>query len=154
MSQDLASLLDEIRVAMLELPGMPRVYPDVPESINEWPAVVVASTGLRSWLTSHDHTTMTEHDIRVEVHVPRKDLPIDHLQMAVLADEAAYALYRGFVTDQFGGTMVTTSAGGQASSDGVGAPLDGSIGSSSWNEQLTYAFMCNFKVVTERKILP
>ena len=146
----LAALLDEIRNDLLTMPGITRVYEDVPEGINEFPAVIVAGMGGRCWMATHDGSLMCEHDIRVEVHIPRKDLPNDAATMTALADDAALFLYRGFVTDRYNGTMVTT---GDPRTGGSGmAAIDYTVGPSQWAAQQTYAMMCDFKVTTQREV--
>lgn len=151
MSQDLQSLLDEIRSDLTQMPTMLRVYESVPDALNDFPACVVASMGGQSFLGSHDSTVITEHAIRVEIHVPRKDLPTQAVEMTYLADDAVLLLYRGFVTDRYNLTMITT--GTYRAGNNATAPIDYQIGPSMWGGQQTYAFMCDFKIATERHLL-
>ncbi len=156
MSQNLADLLNEIREDLRTVPEVRRVYAGVPEAINEPPAIIVAAMGGRCWIASHGRATgesplMCQHDIRVEVHVPRKDLPNDAATMTRLADAVTQHLYSGFVRDRYNGTMVTT---GDPRSTGAAGTLDYTVGPSEWGGQQTYAMLCDFRVTTERETLP
>lgn len=155
MSQRLDDLLTEIRNDLWQLPSMTRVYPSVPESINEFPAVIVAAMGGRCWLSSHGRSSgasplMCEHDIRIEVHVPRKNLETDALSMTMLASDVVLWLYAGFVSDRYAATMVTT--GNPRTANNATAPIDYTIGPSQWAGQQTYAMLCDFKVTTEQEV--
>ena len=155
MSQSLDELLTEIRNDLWTLPSLKRVYQSVPESINEFPAVIVAAMGGRCWLSSHGRSSgasplMCEHDIRVEVHIPRKNLETDALSMTIIADDVAMWLYAGFVRDRYQATMVTT--GNPQMANNATTPIDYTIGPSQWAAQQTYAMMCDFKVTTEREV--
>jgi len=151
----LATLLDEIREDVRTVPGIRRVYDTVPDSVNEMPAIVVAAMGGRCWLASHgraDGTTplQCEHDLRLEVHIPRKDLPADAATMTAIAPEVARHLYSGFVRDRFNGTMVTTGDPRTTATRGM---LDYTIGPSQWAGQETYAMLCDFRVTTEEEVI-
>lgn len=144
----LQNLLKEIRDDLRALPSVKRVYDDVPESVNEFPAVIVAALGGRCWLASHDSTIHCEHDIRVEIHTPRKGLEIDAETMTGVAEDVSYALYDGFITDRYSGTMVTT--GNPRTGQNATNSLEYQIGTSMWGDRQTYAMTCDFKVTTER----
>lgn len=154
MSQPLNELLDEIRSDLVDLPFMKRIYDSVPEQVNELPGVVVAAMGGRCWLASHGDesasTLMCEHDIRVEIHIARKDLPTDTIALTAIAHETVGLLYSGFVTDRFNGTLVTT--GGGQHGNNVSAPIDYSIGPSTWGGTETRAFACDFRVATIQEV--
>lgn len=141
--------LNEIRSDLMVLPSV-RMYEGVPEQLGEWPAVVVATMGGRSWLETHDGTIFTEHDVRVEIHVPRKNLGDASLGMTLLAEEAITLIYSGFVRDRYQDTMVTT--GDPRGANNASAPLDYAIGPSEWGGTQTYAFMCDFKVTRETRV--
>lgn len=152
----LETLLDEIRADVASIDAVKRVYADVPASINEFPAIVVAALGGRCWLASHGNEAgvapmQCEHDIRVEVHIPRKDLPQDAQTMTAIAPQVALHLYSGFVRDRFNGTMVTT--GDPRGSNAIGM-LDYTVGPSQWAGQETYAMFCDFRVTTSEEVLP
>lgn len=157
MSQNLVDLLTEIRDDLRTVPVVRRVYDDVPESISEFPAIIVASMGGRCWVASHgraDGTTplQCQHDIRVEVHIPRKHLENDAYTMTAIADEVTAHLYGGFARDRYNGTMVTTGdPRGNTRAEGA---IDYTIGPSQWASQQTYAMLCDFRVVTEREVTP
>lgn len=153
--QTLPAMLDAIREDLLALSDIRRVYESVPESLNELPAVIVASMGGRSWLPSQQMENgsfplNTEHDIRIEIHIPRKNLPDDHAAMARIADDATLLVYAGFATDRYSGTMVTT--GNPQTSNGASSPWDYTIGPSEWAGQKTYAMLADFRVTTQREI--
>lgn len=148
----LANLLDEIRADLRSLPALTRVYEGVPDSINEFPAVIVASMGGRCWLASHDSTIQCEHEIRVEVHVQMKDLARGAAEISGIASDISHRLYHGFVTDRYNGTMITT--GNPQAANGATAPIDYTIGPAEWASQQTYAMLCDFRVVTQQKAVP
>lgn len=152
----LATLLDEIRSELVSIPEVRRVYSDVPDAINEFPAIVVAATGGRCWLASHGRSDgaspmQCEHDIRVELHVPRKDLPADAERITAIAPIVALRLYSGFARDRFNGTMVTTGDPRGSNAQGM---MDYAVGPSEWSGQQTYAMMCDFRITTEEEALP
>lgn len=140
----IVALLDEIRDDLKAMPGINRVYDSVPEALNEFPALLVACMGGNTWLETHSGTIGWAHSIRVEIHIPRKNLPTDAAMMTALAGEIVPRLYQGFVTDRYNGTLVTP--GGM--STGAAPALDYSIGPSEWSDQPTYAFMCDFTVTS------
>lgn len=148
----LAALLDEIREDLRALPAITRVYEGVPDSVNEFPAVIVASLGGRCWITSHSSSLLCEHDIRVEVHIPRKDLKADALKMTSLAEDVSHRLYSGFVYDRYNGTMVTP--GNPRTANNATSTLDYQVGPSQWAAQETYAMICDFRVTTEMEPMP
>lgn len=157
MSQNIADLLTEIRDDLRTVPEVKRVYDGVPESINEPPAIVVAAMGGRCWLASHGRENglapmMCQHDIRVEVHIPRKNLPEDAAAMTRIADAVSLWLYSGFTRDRYNGTLVTT--GDPRSTAGGQGTMDYTIGASTWGDQQTYAMLCDFRVITEREVNP
>ncbi|HWV23257.1 MAG TPA: hypothetical protein VNZ58_03630 [Thermomicrobiales bacterium] len=156
MSQHIVDLLTEVRNDLWSLPSMPRVYPSVPESINEFPAVVVTELGGRTWLSSHGRSSgvsplMTEHDIRVEVHIPRKDLVQESASMTIIAHDVVLWLYAGFISDRYDATMVTT--GNPRTANNATAPIDYTIGPSTWGGKQTYAMFCDFRVTTEEEVI-
>lgn len=146
----LENLLTEIRTDLRQLESIRRVYADVPGSISDFPAVIVAALGGRCWLASHDSTLHCEHDIRVEVHVPRKDLARDALEVTGIAEEVCAALYGGFVSDRFNGTMITT--GNPRTSQNATSSLEYRLGASEWGGKQTYAMTCDFRVATELEV--
>ncbi len=154
----LADLLTEIRDDLRTMPSVRRVYDSVPESINELPAVIVAAMGGRCWMATHGHENgvtplFCQHSIRVEVHIPRKDLPADAETMTGIADEAVIWLYSGFVRDRYNGTLLTTGNPQTASGAAV-APLTYTVGPSMWGGSQTYAMVCDFTVTTEQYVMP
>lgn len=152
----LAALLDEIRADLQDIPEVRRVYEDVPDSVNETPAIIVASLGADCHLASHgkaDGTTPLhcQHQIRVEVHVPRKNLSKATSDLNAIAPAVALRLYSGFVRDKFNGTMLFTGDARRSNALGV---LNYQIGPSEWAGMQTYAMVCDFRVTTEEEVLP
>lgn len=152
----LATLLDEIRADLLGIPEVRRVYESVPDSVNETPAIIVASLGADCHLASHgsaDGTTPMhcQHQIRVEVHVPRKDLSLATSWINAIAPAVALRLYSGFVRDKFNGTMITTGDPRTTNPQGM---LNYTNGPSQWAGADTYAMVCDFRVTTEEEVLP
>lgn len=149
--QSLDNLVREIREDLRTLPATQRLYEEVPESLNEFPAVVVSATSGTCWIETHDTgrgtaTLMCLHAIRIEIHVPRKDLPREMELMTSLANDAMVWLYSGFRRDQFGGTMIVP--GDPRTANNATAPFDYSIGPAEWAGQQTTAWMCDFAVTT------
>ena len=60
--------------------------------------------------------------MRVEIHVPRKNLGDASLGMTLLVEEAITLIYSGFVRDRYQDTMVTT--GDPRGANNASAPLD------------------------------
>lgn len=152
----LATLLAEIRADLQDIPAVRRVYEEVPDSVNETPAIIVASLGARCWLASHgraDGATpmQCEHQIRVEVHLPRKDLAWATSRLDVIAPIVALRLYSGFVRDRFNGTMITAGDPRGTNAQGM---LDYQIAPSQWAGLDSYAMVCDFRVTTEEEVLP
>lgn len=152
----LATLLDEIRADLMGIPDVARVYDEVPDAVNETPAIIVASLGARCWLASHgseDGTTplQCEHQIRVEVHLPRKDLAWATTSLNAIAPQVALRLYSGFVRDRLNGTMITLGDPRGSNAQGM---LDYTNGPSQWAGIDTYAMVCDFRVTTEEEVLP
>jgi hypothetical protein len=152
MIQTLPNLLMEIRDDLRTLPSIKRLHEDVPESLNEFPAVVVVALGGRCWLATHDGDLMCEHDIRVEVHIARKNLAENAARMTAVADDVTLWLYNGFVRDRYNLTMVTT--GSPQTGNNATSPLEYSIEPSMWGAQQTYAMLCDFKIATVRETTP
>lgn len=152
----LATLLDEIRADLADMPEVRRVYAGVPESINQLPAIVVASMGARCWLASHGRANeatplQCEHTIRVEMHIPRDDIRRGASQMNDIAPKVALRLYSGFVRDRFNGTMITAGDPRGTNAQGM---LDYTVGPSKWADMDTYAMFCEFRLTTEEEVLP
>lgn len=153
--QTLPALLNAIRDDLKDMPGIRRLYDEVPDALNEYPALVVASLGFRSWLGSHsaengNWVIHSEHDIRIEVHMPRKNLPQAHEKMTEFAEEVRDQVYIGFGTDKYAGTMVTT--GNPKTTSGSSSSFECDIGPSRWGSDDTYAVLANFQVTTQREI--
>ncbi len=147
----LATLLEEIRNDVRTVPGIRRVYDTVPDSVNEMPAIIVAAMGGRCWIGSHSSALHCEHDLRLEVHIARKDLAADAATMTAIAPEVARHLYSGFVRDRFNGTMVTSTDPRGGAARGM---LDYTVGPSEYAGQQTYAMLCDFRVMTEEEVIP
>ena len=141
----IVTLLDEIRDDMRTMPGITRLYDEVPDALNEFPAVIVAAMGGSTWLATHNGSLHWQHDVRVEVHVPRTDLAANAAAMTALARDAVPWLYSGFVYDRYNGTLLTT---GNPES-GAAPALVYTINPSEWGGKQTYAFMCDFTVTTQ-----
>lgn len=152
----LATLLDEIRADVRSTPEVARVYDEVPDSINEMPAIVALSLGARCWLASHgseDGTTPLhcEHTIHVEVHLPRVDLAWAIEKMERIAPAVALRLYSGFVRDRYSGTMITLGDPRSTNAQGM---LDYQLAPSKWDGTDTYMMSCDLRVTTEEEVLP
>ena len=157
MSQTLTELLNAIRDDLRALPEMRRVYDSVPDAINEYPAVVVAAPTSSSWLASHgraDGTTAihSEYIIRVEVHIPLKDVAANYLAMNDLSEAAKLMLYSGFVRDRYSGTMITTAT--PQTGGGSTPALRADVSPSQWAGQDTLAALIDFRMTMEQELTP
>lgn len=154
MNQTVDALLDEIRSDLRTVPEVKRVYDDMPDSINDWPAIVVGALSWHCWIASHGHSDGTaplhcEYDIRIEIHIPLKNLDDDTAKMTRLADAVTVRLYSGFVADRYTGTMLTTAA---PRTGGNSTPtLTANVGPSRWDSQETLAAMIDFRAVLEKE---
>lgn len=146
----LMQLLDEIRDDLRTLPSVRRVYEGVPDSVSEWPAIIVAATSGNMRLLSHDSNVSWTHQVRVEVHYPRKNLKDAVDRITAIAAEVAPRLYEGFVTDQYNGTMIVT--GDPDTANNATSPLTYELGPSEWDSTETYAMVCDFRVTTIQEI--
>jgi hypothetical protein len=154
MTQTLANLCDEIREALSTLPEIERLYSEVPNAINEWPALVVVPLAGASWLGSHGHDTAaplhSQCGIRIEVHLPSKDLPTAYRSLAAIASTLPVWLYSAFVRDRFDGAMVTT--GDPRTANNATAPVRWEITPAAWNSTETIALLLDFDVTTEQEV--
>lgn len=153
--QRLDSLISEMRADFLTLPAVQRAYQEVPDAINQLPAVIVAAMAGTCWPETHmsengSQALMCLHAIRIEIHVSRKDLARASADLTAIADDATTWLWHGFVTDRFNGTMITP--GDPRTANNATAPFDYSIGPSEWAGLQTYAWVCDFAVTTQREI--
>lgn len=154
-SPAMSALCREIREDLATLPAVQRIYEDVPDSINEYPAVVVAPASWSCWLATHASENgksqmMCKVVIHVEVHVPRKDLPEDVDRLVKACDSLPGWLYAGFVRDKWGHTVVTT--GDPRTAQNATVPLSGEIQEGSWGDQQTLAWVTNIEITTEQEI--
>lgn len=155
MTQSLDNLCDELREALATLPVIQRTYDEVPNAINEWPALVVIPLGGACWLASHGRSDDVSplqclHQLRIEVHVPGKDLPDAWSRLAAVASVLPIWLYGAFVHDQFDGTMVTT--GDPRTANNATAPVQWEITPATWNSTETIALLADFSVTTEQEV--
>ncbi len=157
MTQTIDVLLDEIRDDLRTVPEVRRVYDDMPEAINEYPAIIVGALAWQCWLASHGRTDGTtplhcEYELRIEVHIPLKNLEADTAKMTRLADAVTLRLYSGFTRDRYAGTMITTAA---PRTGGASTPtLTAQVGPSRWAGDETLAAMIDFRAIIEKELTP
>lgn len=155
MSQTLAQLCTEIRTDLLTLPEV-RTYRDVPDSVNDWPAVIVLPQRGDNFLASHGRENGASPlagvaNIQVEVHIQRaRGLDVAFGFLTSMADILPLRLYEGFARDRFSGTMIT--GGNPRLSNNATPPIAWEIGPSEWDSTETIALILVFQVTSEQEV--
>lgn len=155
MAQTLDALIDEIRADLQTLPKLSHLRWDVPDSINEFPAIVVYPSSGRWRLGTHANengkpTRWALHTIRIELHVARKDLSRDMATLMWFCDSLPDYLFAGFKRDTFRGTMVVP--GDARTANNATDPLRYQVIESLWGDQKTLMWRLEFDVSTELEI--
>lgn len=155
MTQTLAQLCTEIRADLLTLPEV-RTYQDVPDAVNDWPAVIVLPQRGNNYLASHGRENGSSPlagvaDIQVEVHTQRaRGLDEAFAFLTSMADVLPLRLYEGFDRDRFNGTMIT--GGDPRLSNNATPPISWEIGPSEWDSTETISLVLVFQVTSEQEV--
>lgn len=156
MSQSLTQLCTEIRADLLTVPEV-RTYQEVPDSVNEWPAIIILPQRGNHYLASHGREDESSPlagvvDIQIEMHTPRaRGLDEGFAFMTRMADTVPLRLYEGFKSDRFNGKMIT--GGNPQLSNNATPPIAWEIGPSEWDSTETLALVLIFQVTFEQEVL-
>lgn len=151
----ITNLCKEIREDLLTLPAV-RTYQDVPDSVNEWPAVIVLPTAGLGYIASHGRENgnlplAQVVTVQIEVHVPTGRGLAEAMDfLPTMADALPIWLYSGFDTDRFNGTMIT-GGNPQLSNNSI-PPISWEIGPSQWDSTETVALILAFQVTFEQEV--
>ncbi len=149
-------VLQSVRTTLGQMPVGARVYADVPDSINEFPAIIVwagdriarlgSSSGARGkpmlWLNL---------DVMIDLHVARKDLPHDLDTAYRVADLMPNVLLTKFSQDRFDGTVVNLTdprVTGHTSAN----PYEARFTSFQWGNQITIGYQSVLSVAIEEEL--
>lgn len=154
-TQHLERLLGEIRLSLQTVPALKRVYTDVPDALNMYPSIVVYPAGFACYLGSHsgeggNPMFWTVHTIRIELHIPRKDLSRDIALAVAFQQHLPAKLYSAFERNEFGGTMVLPG-NPQLAQNSVAA-IRGSLLDLGWGSDANIGWRLEFDVTTESEI--
>lgn len=102
---DLSGIVDAITNILSGLEGIKGLPDDPPEQMNQFPfGVVYAGNG--EWNLGAPTTVWGTHNIIVELHVARKDLPRDVSRAMVYADSIPKAIIAAHAYDRIDNTVV------------------------------------------------
>ena len=154
-NQELGRLLQEVRAALVTIPGLRRVHWDVPDAIGPYPCIVVYPSGFTCYLASHageggNPMYWTLHTIRIELHLPHKDLGRDMETVIAFQHDIPQRLYVAFEQDEFGGTMILP--GHPELANNSTANIRGSLIELGWGSDATIGYRIEFEVTTESEI--
>lgn len=119
----LAGLLGDIQAAVKAISGVKYAPAYPPENASDFPFVVVYPDVFEAWVNTPEDYRML-YDVRVELHIARKDLPSDVATLLPYAEAGPKAIIGALV-------------------DGAYAfeRLDGSFGALAWQEQTTIGYV-------------
>lgn len=153
----LANVLEAIRQDLSTLPELARCYFEVPDAVNQRPAVlVVPSTGRWRYGPHASAQGYTErfgiHRLGVVLLIARKDLARDFDVLIPFVDRVGDHLWRGFERDAYGETAVLL--GDPEMANNATAPMEYTIGSSPWGSDLDLSLTYEFDVtiLTETRV--
>lgn len=155
MPQTLDSTIDEIRADLALLPKLRHMHWGLPDSLNDFPAMVIYP-GSGIWrLGTHSGDRekpmrWAMHTIRIELHVARKDLPNDFERVMWFCDTLPDYLFAGFKRDAFRGTMITM--GDPRMANNATAPIRYQMLESRWGDTQTLMWRLEFDVAVELEI--
>lgn len=144
-----AAIVDELRA----VPGLAHAHTAPPEQINEWPALVVYPGNGYARLNTHSDgnrgTTLAQHTLIIELHVPLKGEPEQYETLLGFADSVPRAVFAAFAGDRMGGTVVSL---GDYRQGGASAPLRWEQGASEWGGIQTRVMRFTLDVAVEEGI--
>lgn len=119
----LADLLGDIQDAVAALTGVKFAPEYPPESVNDFPFVVVYPDAFEAWVNTPEDYRML-YDVRVELHIARKDLPADVATLLPYAESGPKAIIKALVDNAYAFER-----------------MDGTFGALAWQEQGTIGFV-------------
>ena len=123
MTQTLAGLLGHVQDAVAALTGVKFAPEYPPENASDFPFVVVYPDVFEAWVNTPDDYRML-YDVRVELHIARKDLPSDVATLLPYAESGPKAIIGALVDNAYAFER-----------------LDGSFGALAWQEQTTIGYV-------------
>ena len=149
-------VLQSVRTTLGQMPVGVRVYSDVPDQINEYPAIVVwagdrmarlgSSSGARGkpmlWLAL---------DVMIDLHVARKDLPHDLDTAYRVADLMPNTLLTKFSRDRFDGTVVNLTDP-RVIGHTAANPYEARFTRFEWGNQITIGYQSKLSVAIEEEL--
>lgn len=103
---ELQKIVDAINEVCGALDGIKGAPDDPPEQMNQFPFLVTYA-GDGEWNLGAPTTTWGTHNINVELHVARKDLPRDVQKAMTYADKIPNAIIASHAYDRIDNTVVT-----------------------------------------------
>ena len=151
----LQECIDAIRDDLRTLPGLRPLLDEVPDSVNVYPAIVVYPIGMNWKLGSHSGDRgkpmrLGLYTIGIELIVARKDLPRDVDKLMEFCEVLPDFLFAGFSRDKYGDTVL--QLGNPALAQNATWPIRIAMVPSSWGDDTTLSWRCEFDVSTNREI--
>lgn len=152
-----ATLLDTIRAIREDLATIPgsRMHFNVPDSINESPALVVYPSSGAWRLGSHSGERgvpmrMAKHTIQIVLFVARKDLERDFDQLMWFCDVLPDRLFAGFKADKYGDTVL--ALGDPKTANNATEPIRYVLGPEQWASDDFIVWGMELDVTTNQEI--
>lgn len=152
---DLARVIQAIRDDLRNLPAIRPLLDQVPDAVHAFPAVVVYPIGMNWKLGSHSGDRgkpmrLGLYTIGVELIVARKDLPRDVETLMAFCDTLPDFLFAGFKRDAYGESVL--QLGNPSLAQNATWPIRIAMVPSSWGDDDTLAWRCEFDVSVNREI--
>lgn len=153
--QALGALLKEIRDDLATLPKLAAAHHDVPDALNQYPALVVYPMAGHVRMGSHANHNgkpmyWAMHTIAIELHISRKDLPRDMELAEWFCDDLWEYLLAGFKRDTFSGTMVVP--GDPRMAQNSTPPIRYQMTSLQWGSDQNLGWRLEFDVTCESEL--
>jgi hypothetical protein len=151
----LQECITAIRQDLRTLPGLRPLLDEVPDAVNAYPAIVVYPIGMNWKLGSHSGDRgkgmrMGMYTIGIELIVARKDLARDVALLMEFCESLPDHLFAGFSRDKYGDTVL--QLGNPSLAQNATWPIRIAMVPSSWGDDTTLAWRCEFDVATNREI--
>lgn len=151
----MAECIDAIRYELAQLPWIRPLLNEVPDSVNAYPAVVVYPIGMNWKLGSHSGERglpmrIGLYTIGIELIVPKTDLPRNVELLMQFCDLLPDFLFAGFKRNAFGSAVL--QLGNPSLGQNATWPIRILMANSSWGDDTTLAWRCEFDVSTNREI--
>lgn len=133
MAQTLAGLLGDVQAAVAAISGVKFAPEYPPENASDFPFVVVYPDAFEGTINTPEDYKML-YDVRVELHIARKDLPTDVETLIPFAESGPKAIFGALVDNAYAFER-----------------MDGTFGVLAWQEQTTIGYVWTIrraKIVT------